>query len=525
MNLTATVVGAGILGLPYAYSRTGWVLGSLLLVVFGLLSVLGLHFISICARMAKKPVTFKSVGTFNPTAILSILLLYLHLLCLKVLPHENYPFIITTADLASTRLSVMIDVAVLTKCFGVACAYLIVIGDLMPGSMEHLLSITIPRQVCVIIGFLVAAPLCFYHQLDKLKYASTLSISFLLAVVVVAVIYSPFTSLNPCDEDACAGDTTYFSNSYKDSFKVLSIFVFGFTCHQNAYAIVNEMQRPTQFRIDGVFCTAITSGALLYLIVGISGYSTYGDLVQSNLLKSYPESNITMSICKLLVCCVEICHFPLQLNPARRAAMTLLSSAIDPVGYQLSGDTLYRRYSMMTCVLLVSSLLLALLVKDFGMVLEVIGATGSTLISFVLPALTFLMIFPVNFGTKYRSLPPSREKISQSQNFYGKVANCSTRNDGNSDAGRSSGDDVQIVLMEGFSISNCSNDDGHICVHKDSNRERELEECDQNVPLNDISDIPIFTSLNELICWRWLAFILAAIGCFVGPVCLFFAFL
>ena len=43
-----------------------------------------------------------------------------------------------------------------------------------------------------------------------------------------------------------------------------------------------------------------------YLVVGISGYSTYGDLVQSNLLKSYPESNAAMSVCKLLVCFVEI---------------------------------------------------------------------------------------------------------------------------------------------------------------------------------------------------------------------------
>ena len=66
-------------------------------------------------------------------------------------------------------------------------------------------------------------------------------------------------------------------------------------------------------------------------------------------------------------------HFPLQINPARRAALTLLSTAIDAAGYQLSGEALYRRYLTITSVLLLAALLLALIVHDFGLVLEVIG--------------------------------------------------------------------------------------------------------------------------------------------------------
>ncbi len=43
VNLSNTVVGAGVLGLPYAISRSGYVLSPILFVIFGLLSGLGLH--------------------------------------------------------------------------------------------------------------------------------------------------------------------------------------------------------------------------------------------------------------------------------------------------------------------------------------------------------------------------------------------------------------------------------------------------------------------------------------------------
>ena len=287
MNLVSTICGAGILGLPFAYAHTGYILGSFLLFLCGVFAFVGLHLTSVSARMARKPVTFKSV-----------------------------------ADLASPHLATVIDTAVLTKCFGVACAYLIVVGDLMPQSIEYLFGLPVARELCVLLGFFIAAPLSFYHQLDALKYSSSVSMIFILILVVVTVIYSPLTSLDPCQSDECTGDILPFPLHARNVLRVLSIFVFGFTCHQNAYAIVNELKHPSQYRYDNVFGCAVLTGGIFYLIVGVSAYSTYGDDVQSNILKSYPRS-ATMSICKLLICFVEILHFPLQINPGKSLPIVL----------------------------------------------------------------------------------------------------------------------------------------------------------------------------------------------------------
>ena len=281
INLLSTICGAGILGLPFAYAHTGYVLGSFLLFLSGVLAFIGLHLTSVCARMTNRPVTFKSV-----------------------------------ADLASPHLATIIDVAVLTKCFGVACAYLIVVGDLMPQSIEHLFSLPIKREMCVLIGFFIAAPLSFYHQLDALKYSSGISMVFIFFLVVVAAVYSPLTSLDPCQNEECSGEILPFTSHARDVLRVLSIFVFGFTCNQNSYAVINELKRPTQDRYDRVFLYAVSTGGMFYLIVAMSAYFTFGDLTQSNILKSYPR-NYTMSTCKLLICLVEILHFPLQINPGK----------------------------------------------------------------------------------------------------------------------------------------------------------------------------------------------------------------
>lgn len=97
INLANTIVGSGMLGLPYAYSHTGWVLGTFLLIICGLASAFALHLLSLCALKQPGPSSFYSIAN-------------------EVMP----------------SMTIVIDAAVAIKCFGVATSYLIVIGDLMP---------------------------------------------------------------------------------------------------------------------------------------------------------------------------------------------------------------------------------------------------------------------------------------------------------------------------------------------------------------------------------------------------------
>jgi amino acid permease len=139
----------------------------------------------------------------------------------------------------------------------------------------------------------VVAPLSCFQSLDALKYTSFLSTIFIYFLVIIIVLFT-FPSLSGLDacsdyaiDEVCKGGTDIekFDTS---SLRALSVFVFGYTCQQNLFSVINELRSPTQERVDGIILVSIGTALTLFLIVGYCGYSTYGNNVASDLLKSYP---------------------------------------------------------------------------------------------------------------------------------------------------------------------------------------------------------------------------------------------
>jgi amino acid permease len=147
------------------------------------------------------------------------------------------------------------------------------------------------------------------------------------------------------DDGQCVGDRVNVQFN-ANTMKVFSIFIFGFTCHQNMFTIVNELQAVTLQRCNLVIAYAVGTAVCVYLVIANCGYSTYGDKVESNILVSYPSKpslllltySLLIIIILLLVevpivsvvrCFVSLLvsfTYPLQCNPARKCVMTLLAS-------------------------------------------------------------------------------------------------------------------------------------------------------------------------------------------------------
>jgi hypothetical protein len=58
VNLTNSIVGSGILGLPFAFAAAGWVLGYLFLAMASCATIFSLHILSQCCTRVKAPATF-----------------------------------------------------------------------------------------------------------------------------------------------------------------------------------------------------------------------------------------------------------------------------------------------------------------------------------------------------------------------------------------------------------------------------------------------------------------------------------
>lgn len=194
----------------------------------------------------------------------------------------------------------------------------------------------------------------------------------------------------------CRGDHSYGSTSGSRTMQVLTIFIFAFTCQQNIFSICDELKEPTMKRVGKVIGTAIGSAWVVYIIVAAAGFVTYGDLVQSDILNNYPASKAA-AVARVAITLLVIFSYPLQLNPARKCVLSLIQSTTcggylpTPEGGRQTG--MVHHYAI-TIGFLLLSLVIALAVTDLGVVLALVGATGSTMISYILPGACYYKLHP-----------------------------------------------------------------------------------------------------------------------------------
>lgn len=390
INLANTIIGAGILAMPHALSQMGILFGSIVILWAGLTSGFGLYLQTRCAAYLER-------GSASFFALSQI----------------TYP-----------NAAVVFDAAIAIKCFGVGVSYLIIIGQLMPGVVSGLVDesqlapFLVDRRFWVTAFMLIVIPLSFLRRLDSLKYTSVIAlISIGYLVILVVYHFAASDTLpgghyeTPLRRFAWAGPVQALA-----SFPVI---VFAYTCHQNMFSILNEIADNSHWRTTSVIFASIGSAAALYILVGITGYISFGNEVGGNIVAQYAPSTST-TIGRAAIVVLVMFSYPLQVHPCRASVDAVLkwrpkgklfsflsrhnisppdasppryepllaAPAIQPRKTDMS-DT---RFALITTVIIVCSYIVAMTVSSLEAVLAYVGSTGSTAISFILPGLFYYKI-------------------------------------------------------------------------------------------------------------------------------------
>lgn len=157
--------------------------------------------------------------------------------------------------------------------------------------------------------------------------------------------------------------------------------------------------------------------------MAVAGYATYGSNVAHDVLMSYPASPI-VSGCRVLVALLVTLSYPLQSHPARTCALSLASAITqrrvrrgsqtrEAEGRHDEDDVRARRPSaelppgllpppplsesrhapaLATTGFLVASAAAAVALDDLGLVLSLVGATGSVIVSYLLPGVCYYQL-------------------------------------------------------------------------------------------------------------------------------------
>lgn len=410
MLLANTLLGgSGMLGIPHAFSVAGWAAGLGLMSFSCIASAFGCHLLQCTARQIGET------------------------------PSSFY----TVARATVPRWTWLIDGAVAIKCFGVSTSYLIIVGDLLPDAAHFFgaeASHAVLRQFAVLFAFAVGGPLACLPNLSALRFTSLGSVSIVAWTALLIALFF-FQVANPCAKDAtfwepmeqrlklqedtqtallvqlgtetgsgnlpCDGAKFVPFGSFIDDpialLKVFPVFIFGFTCHQNIFAICNEVRQATQGRVDKIIVLAYTIALCSFLCSAVLGYATYGQFVEGDVLMGYPQT-VVVEVTRTLFSFVAIFSYPLQIHPARTCALNLWKF----LRRRADGETGHRetawRYWVVTAVLLIGSFSIAMVTSSLGVMLAIVGATGSTMVSYILPGLVYWCAFGRTSKKRYLAL-------------------------------------------------------------------------------------------------------------------------
>lgn len=308
-SLVATMVGGGVLSLPFAMSQCGLVLGTACLLLSAVGSAWTLSMLVDCARATGRD-SFELVG------------------------HAAYGEMSRKATIALVFLI----------CWLTKIAYFVLLTDLMVPVAElivpslHQHDPDTIRRIVVCIAALLLSPMCYKSNLSALSFMCFASVASVLVVGCVVGIRA-FESFGkehqvqvqmPDHTNRAVEVTPTYHLWPEDWAKALYAFpTFGvsFLCHFNALPTHQELARPTRHRMRRVILVTLTLTSMIYLFVSICGYLYTGCYTCGNVLLNFSQDDSLITVARTALSLVLMLNFPLICQPCRNALFRLLTGS------------------------------------------------------------------------------------------------------------------------------------------------------------------------------------------------------
>lgn len=365
-NLAVKLFGAGIVGIPYAFKKSGLVAG------------LAMTIMSAAA-------CDKSLRLLIETA--------------KHIDVTSYETLFEAAFGASgfnTMCAVMF-----TNSYGAMVSYLLIIKEML----SVLLGMDqddepMKRAVMVIATLLIVFPLSSQRDMADLAKTSSLSAVCYLCLVLYVAVCSPVASTVQSNGGWKQAITIIHPETFFSGFGVLT---FAFVCQHAAFIMAGSLERPTKERWAKVTHVSLAFAGTLAVICGATGYLGFLDDTDGNILVNMAtlNSQLTLQINKVAQAMLLLCMFfvyPMDAFVLRHVSMVLIFKGRAAHG-GIDHLVLARsdRRILLTFALYLLTLLPALLLKNLGAVLSITGSVAGSALSFIGPGASYLAVHGAEF--------------------------------------------------------------------------------------------------------------------------------
>ena len=295
-NLVNSIVGAGIIGIPYALRMSGLWAGVLLLILVAILTDKSLRLLveqaSFHPRLCHLP-----VHTFEELA--------------------SYPYGRVGSGFVLFNMFVM--------AYGAMVAYLLIIKDTVPTAFgyDHGTHMAERNLILVATSLVVMLPLSMQRDMASLACTSAFSVAADIVLVVFIAAFSPIKETVAAN----GGFGQVLRNdgiNYSTLFIGLGILSTAMACQHSAFIVANSLENKTRRRWGRVTNQSIALSAMLCLVLGVCGYLGFLGSTQGDVLNSFPHDSMQANVARLLLAFTMFLTYPMESFVARHVLVILI---------------------------------------------------------------------------------------------------------------------------------------------------------------------------------------------------------
>ncbi|XP_004630029.2 putative sodium-coupled neutral amino acid transporter 11 [Octodon degus] len=346
-NVVNSIIGSGIIGLPYSMKQAGFPLGILLLFWVSYITDFSLVLLIKGGALS---------GTDTYQSLVSKAFGFTGYLLLSVLQFL-YPFI-------------------------AMISYNIIAGDTLSKVFQRIPGVD-PENVFIGRHFIIVLatvsctlPLSLYRdvaKLGKISFISTVLTTLILGIVITRVIsLSPHV---PKTEDA-------WVFAKPDAIQAVGVMSFALICHHNCFLVYGSLEEPTVAKWSRIIHMSLLVSVSICVLFATCGYLTFTGFTQGDLFENYCRSDDLVTFGRFCYAITVILTYPIECLVTREVIANVFF-----------GGTLSSAFHIViTMVIIAVATMVSLLIDCLGIVLELSGALCAAPLIFIIPSACYLKV-------------------------------------------------------------------------------------------------------------------------------------
>ncbi|XP_045517275.1 putative sodium-coupled neutral amino acid transporter 10 [Pieris brassicae] len=357
VTLANSIIGVGILAMPFCFQQCGALLATLILISMGLVSRLCCYFLLKAAIITRR---------------------------------RNYEFLAFHVFGPSGKMAV--EVGIIGFLMGTCIAYFVVVGDLGPQIISKMFNINqsdmLRTSIMVIVSLVCVLPLGLLRNVDSLSNVSAATIAFYFCLVIKVIFEAGSQMFAP--------DWQNRIEMWRPSglLQCVPIFSMALFCQTQLFEIFESLPSLSLEKMNVVTKNAINICASVYFTLGLFGYIAFSEnQISGNVLMSLSPT-MASDVIKLGFVMSVACSFPLIIFPCRASLYSFLYRKVHPSHHDhiINHSIPESTFRCITVAIIAVSLFISLLLPNVELVLGLVGSTIGVLVCVVFPAACFINV-------------------------------------------------------------------------------------------------------------------------------------